>query len=158
MLTTQAPKDNHHWRPMPKLSAPALRLMLALLLQLPFLYGATLASAQSGSCPVQVFYGDAGSDANSCTDMGANMCKTREYALAQGKMLCAEEVQIFSGGLLRDVYRAPAIIERQPLDWVLTVFYWLAPFLVGGLAGWLLGRTIRPSPQRRQREGDVQSE
>jgi hypothetical protein len=90
--------------------------------------------------------------------MGADMCRTREYALAQGKMICAEEVQIFSGGLLRDVYRAPTVVERQPLDWMLTALYWLAPFFVGGLAGWLLGRKIGPPRQRQHAEGEMQRE
>ncbi len=158
VLTTQLPSGTLRWRPIHKLSMYAIRLMLALLLQLPLLLGASLASAQSESCPVQVFYGDEGSDTNSCTDMGADMCRTREYALAQGKMICAAEVQIFSGGLLRDVYRAPTVVERQPLDWMLTALYWLAPFFVGGLAGWLLGRKIGAPGQRRHTEGEMQRE
>ena len=120
----------------------AMVVLVALfLLAIPF----GTVSAQADNCVVQVFYGDEGMDQGSCTDMGAGLCKTREYALEQGKLICPSEVQIMSGGLLRDVYRAPASVKRQPLDWTLTAVYWVVPFVVGGLAGWLLGTRSRSS-------------
>jgi hypothetical protein len=119
------------------------RLLLAFLLHVILLIPPAPVSAQSLSCAVQVFYGDEGVDEGPCTDMGAGLCKTREYALEQGKAICPDEVQIMSGGLLRDVYRSPDVFKRQPLDWLVTASYWLVPFLAGGLAGWLLGRGSR---------------
>jgi hypothetical protein len=100
-------------------------------------------SAQAQRCAVQVFYGDEGVDEGDCTDMGDGLCKTREYALAQGKAICPDEVQMMSGGLLRDIYRSPAVIRRKPLDTLLAALYWIVPFVAGGLAGWLIARRSR---------------
>jgi len=107
------------------------------------------ALAQAKSCGAQVHFGNGGTDQGDCRDAETGLCATHDYALAQGLQQCSSLVQIFEDGMLVDMYITPPPVERTPVDWLIIVVYWLAPLVLGGVGGWLLGNRRLASPRRR---------